>query len=53
MVGIQQYPSCEQDYCMNGGSCIPFNNAVGKKCMCNPGYGGSRCEMLGQQCYEG
>ncbi|XP_012944719.1 basement membrane-specific heparan sulfate proteoglycan core protein [Aplysia californica] len=53
IVGVEQYQVCEETFCLNGGVCTPFNNAVGRICACPQGFAGARCELQGEQCYPG
>ncbi|XP_048238836.1 basement membrane-specific heparan sulfate proteoglycan core protein-like isoform X2 [Haliotis rufescens] len=53
LYGIQQYQACQPGACFNGGSCQPYNNPYGYRCLCPQGWAGERCQVHGERCFPG
>ena len=51
--GVEQYDSCQDVRCHNGGSCERANTEHGFHCLCRHGHSGKHCQVLGYRCYQG
>jgi len=55
-VGISDCATCDDSNsspCANGAVCQEDNSPEGHRCICRPGFSGTRCERIGESCYAG
>ena len=53
MVGVSNCPVCASNPCGSKGSCRTASTEQGYQCICNKGYSGTHCELVGEKCFPG
>ncbi|KAK2193775.1 hypothetical protein NP493_5g02050 [Ridgeia piscesae] len=53
MVGVSNCPVCVRNPCGSNGSCRTASTEHGYQCICNKGFSGTHCELVGEKCFPG
>lgn len=50
--GVTKCDTCSTNICLNGGTCQDSGSPKGR-CICSPGFSGSRCQRSSESCFSG